>query len=823
MSTTDSAFGRKGTPVAAASSPAPIDLIAANFPVVFWTVDRDLRFTSSFGKGLAALGLRDGQVIGMTLYEFFGTTDKEHPAIRSHLQALSGTPARYEFEWKSRWYDTVLKPIVESEGSVCCVAGFAMDITDYKRNLRGLEAVYRISAAAFESSNLEEFYTTLHEVLKGLMEARNFYIALHNREHDTLHFSFYVDERDTEWGPIPADMGLTGYVFRTGKSFRVCAEDILRLGETENVRNLGPLPACWLGVPLRLPDRIIGVLCVQSYDPTACYSEDDQLLLEFAARHIAGAVERRRIEDALSKSEERYRSFIAHSSEGIWCFGVDEPIDTSLPEEVQIGIILEKAHLIECNDTFARMYGYETADEIAGIPLKSLLPPEDPRTTEYLRKFIRDGYRVHLQESHEIDRFGNRKIFLNNFSGTIKNGKLVCAWGTQTDITERRRLEEELQRAQRFESLNLIAGGIAHDFNNLLTGIIGNLSLARVHASPQSEVSRLIAEAEDASERARALASQLLTFARGGAPIKKVLNLSRLIKSVVSFSLSGSRVKREFSLPPDLWHIEGDPAQLSQVFQNLALNAAEAMPDGGTLSVSARNLTLQKGPERPGLPLPDGSYVEICVTDTGKGIPEEDLPHIFEPFFTRKPGGSGLGLAIAYSVVRRHDGLMTVHSTPNAGTSFLVYLPAVPHLMEKVEAPLFNEPVAAVPARILIMDDESIVRQVLCKMLARLGYDCVETADGAEAVSAFWKALQERAPFAAVIVDLTVPGGMGGREALPLIREMDPNVPVIVSSGYSSDLVMANYREFGFNGIICKPFRLEDVQRCLREVLQPSS
>ncbi|MHA2621042.1 MAG: ATP-binding protein [bacterium JZ-2024 1] len=629
-------------------------LVLSQLPMVFWTVDRDLRFTSSFGRGLQEIGLREGQVVGMSLYKFFGTTDAGYPAIKGHLEALTGAYVRYELQWQSRWYESVLSPMRDADGSVIAVAGIAIDISERKKAELRWRAVHEISQAAFETKSLEAFYPFLYRIIVGLMRAENFYIALLDQEGKFLYFPFYRDERDTEWGPIPAYAGLTGYVVRTGRSMIVCASDLERLRETEKVRCVGPEPSCWLGVPLKLPGRTIGVICVQTYDTKECYSAEDLLLLEFVARHIAGAIERRRIEDALAKNERRYRSFIAHSTLGIWCFEADPPIDTSLPEDIQIKEILSRAQLTECNDEFARMYGYKNAREMTGVKLDELLPESDPRTTEYLRNFIRSGYRVTAAETYERDRLGNPKVFLNNFSGEVIEGKLVRAWGTQVDLTEKKKLEEEMIRLQRWESLSLLAAGIAHDFNNLLVGITGNLSLVLAEVDKNTMVANLLEEALQASDRARSLAMQLITFTRGGTPTKKAVDLKRLMPGTIRLALAGTRVKATLSLPADLWQVEGDPSQLEQVFQNLTLNAVEAMPDGGSVTVTAMNRYLEESGGHRGLPLEKGPYVEIHFEDTGIGIPPEDLPHIFEPFYTRKAGGTGLGLAVVYSIVQRH-------------------------------------------------------------------------------------------------------------------------------------------------------------------------
>lgn len=796
-----------------------LEFLRRNIPAAFWVVDRDLKIRASFGKGLEALGLREGEAVGMSLYEYFGTQDPNHPVIHAHLEALAGKSVRYETQRQSRWFESVLEPVARPDGSVAGVTGTALDITEHKRLEQRLQAVFKISLAAFESESPEAFYPVLHGIVKELMPADNFYIALLDREGNLLHFPFYVDERDTEWEPIPADAGLTGYVVRTGQSAIICPSDIARLRETDNVRVIGPEPTCWLGVPLKCAERIIGVICVQSYESGFSYSDQDRLVLEFAAHHIAAALEQQLMTAALARSEERYRDFIANSTEGIWCFESRVPIDPSLPEEVQIREILEHAYLTECNEAFARMYGYDRPEEITGIALKELLPPEDPRTTEYLGRIIRSGYKLQSAESHERDRFGNPKVFLNNISGHIENGMLVRAWGTQTDITERKRLEEELSRLQRLEWLSQLAGGIAHSFNNLLAGIIGNLSLAVADPSTSSPTRNLLKDSLIAAEHCRSLASQLLTFAPGGAPIKQVVEVTQILQSTVLFALSGTRVRPEISLPGDLWNIEADPSQLKCMFENICHNAVRMMPEGGILRVTAQNRRLESSAEKMGIPLEDGPYVEIKFEDNGVGISEQDLPHIFEPFYMLKLGGSALGLAAVHSIVARHNGHITARSYKGGGTVFIIYLPAVPERHEEKCEPLFREASEGAGSRILVMDDQAMIRTVLNRMLTKLGYIVTETSDGAEAVAEFRRGLESGNPYRMVIVDLVVPGGTGGKEILPLIREISPSACVIATTGYSSDPILAQPADFGFDGALAKPFRMEDLTRVVSTAL----
>jgi PAS domain S-box-containing protein len=384
---------------------------------------------------------------------------------------------------------------------------------------------------------------------------------------------------------------------------------------------------------------------------------------------------------------------------------------------------------------------------------------------------------------------------------------------TIEDVTERLRLEQEVFRTQKLESVGVLAGGIAHDFNNLLTAIMGNISIAQLDVPAGSPLAEALADAEKASLQARDLTQQLLTFSRGGAPVKQKISVGDVLTGETQFTLRGTNVRPAFSIAADLWAIEADRGQLAQVFHNLGINACQAMPEGGVLRVEAANAVLDGTSD---LPLPPGAYVRIVVTDGGVGIPAQNLQKIFDPFFTTKSKGTGLGLAIVHSVVRNHGGHIGVASEPGAGAAFTIHLPACPGPPAAATAAV---PASAGQGRILVMDDEPVVRQVAARILAAVGYEVETVPHGEAAVVAYREARDAGRPFDAVILDLTVPGGMGGAEAVRQLAAIDPAVRAIVSSGYSRDPVMSDYRGHGFCNVIAKPYQVKDVSRILGEVL----
>jgi len=383
------------------------------------------------------------------------------------------------------------------------------------------------------------------------------------------------------------------------------------------------------------------------------------------------------------------------------------------------------------------------------------------------------------------------------------------------DITARKRAEEELLRARKLESVGLLAGGIAHDFNNLLTAILGNLSLVETLAADRPELAAYLTGAEKASLRARDLTQQLLTFSKGGAPVRKPTSIADAIKESAGFSLSGTNVKCEFNFPDNLWPAEVDEGQISQVMSNLIVNAYQAMPQGGTIRVRAENMTLEPQAE---LHLRPGRYIQIEVNDQGVGIPHDALANIFDPYFTTKEKGRGLGLATVYSIVKNHEGHIEVKSEVGLGTTFRIFLPAAD--AKAVASSDSEHGVHSGQGRILVMDDEELVREVAADMLRHLGYIVETAAEGASGVARYRQASETGEPFAAVLMDLTVPGGMGGLEMLKALKALNPNVKAIVSSGYSNDPVMSGYRAFGFQGRIVKPYTIANFSRVFQEVLE---
>ncbi len=514
--------------------------------------------------------------------------------------------------------------------------------------------------------------------------------------------------------------------------------------------------------------------------------------------------ERKRAERALRENELKFRSIVEHSPDGI-AVANEEGVVTEWNRgaEVILGLPRENA---------MGRFIWEIIWECGGYSG----PDDRDRIRDMIRRTLREGQGPWLGRPSEVlvHRPEGEPRFLQHTAYAVGSERGYMLIGTVHDITERKRVEEERIRADKLESIGILAGGIAHDFNNILVAVLGNITLAKALLKDNGEVRDILAGAEKAGFRARDLTRQLLTFSRGGAPVRESASLTEIIRESAVFSLRGSNVRCECSLPEELWPVHADRGQMSQVVGNLILNAAQAMPRGGIITVTAENVSVPPGED---LPLAPGRYVRFSIRDRGVGIPREHLARIFDPYFTTKETGSGLGLTTTYSIVRNHGGHITVESEPGAGTVFHVHLPAsLDHEPSEMQP---ERRTIASPARILVMDDEPTICLVIRRMLEHMGHEAVTAGDGARAVELYRAAMSEGRSFDAVIMDLTVPGGMGGLEAVSRILELDPDCRAIVSSGYSEQRIASNYRDYGFRAVLNKPYRMDELADTLAGVL----
>ncbi len=509
---------------------------------------------------------------------------------------------------------------------------------------------------------------------------------------------------------------------------------------------------------------------------------------------------RRQTEAALRESEMKYRLMVEN-----------------LPAVVFKGYPDWRTEFFD--EKVEELTGYDKEEFNSGkVKWSDVIVQEDLQNAKEAFRQALNGNKLYARE-YRITKKGGEIIWIQARGQIVcdQSGRIDHVSGVFFDITDRKKAEEEWIKLSKLESLGLLAGGIAHDFNNILMGILGNLSLCSRERGVSPEVQERLTEAEKACEQARALARQLLTFAKGGAPIKEIIAIDRIINQSAMLACRGTQSRCEFHLASDLWAVEIDAGQMNQVFQNLVINAVQAMPLGGTVKIYAGNAAIG---EDSGLPLRPGNYVKIDFCDQGLGIPAEYLSKIFDPYFTTKQRGSGLGLATSYSIVKNHNGHITVESTLEKGSIFTIYLPGLD--LKVTPPPQDSEELMKRKGSILVMDDEEIVQKVLQQMLVSLGYDVSFAWNGEEAIKTFAAAKASGQNFDAVILDLTVPDGMGGKEAMEQLLALDPQVKGIVSSGYFDDSVMAEFKKYGFSGVICKPYTLTELAKTLSQVIAGS-
>ncbi len=657
--------------------------------------------------------------------------------------------------------------------------------------------------------------------------------------------------------------------------------------------------------------------------------------------------DRKRMEEALRRSEERYRNFVEHSIEGIWLLTFDEPISIHLDPEEQVRRIQQEGYLTECNDVLAHQYGHASSADMIGMRLMDLYG-DSPREQNFQAtlELVKSGYRSNDRETIERRADGELLYFLNNAIGIIEDDGLIAIWGTQRDITpqriatnalqaekkrlvvtlrsigdaviatdcegritlmnpiaetltgwqeaeavgrplmevfqivnertrepcanpvekvlqtgqivglanhtlliardgreyfiadsgapildaeraivgvilvfrditERQAIQRELSKMEKLQSLGVLAGGIAHDFNNFLTGIIGNLSLAKLDLQTGKPVDSALDEMEKAALRAKDLTQQLLTFSKGGDPVRHTADIADIVHEAAQFALRGSNVRCDVALEADLHLSEVDGGQIAQVLYNLIINADQAMPEGGTITLRGDNVAL---PSDNAYALPPGDYIRLAVQDQGLGIRTDHLKKVFDPYFTTKQKGSGLGLAVAYSVISKHDGQLTVDSQLGEGTTFTILLPASDRPLQRVADQ--GHAVTSGSGYVLVMDDEDFIRDLAERMLTKMGYRVAVAADGQAALNLYRQARVDGEPFDVVILDLTVPGAMGGKEAFEHLKKMDPEVRAIVSSGYANDPIMSNHLDYGFCGAVQKPYQMKDLSLALKRVME---
>ncbi len=498
-----------------------------------------------------------------------------------------------------------------------------------------------------------------------------------------------------------------------------------------------------------------------------------------------------------------------------------EKVISSIPDAIYSALVDKTGKILDS-------YYSPVIEKITGYPASyfdgdknnwsKIVHPEDlPELRSRNKKVFLEKQKEARTEYRIIHKDGSIRYIRSAVTLNFLDNGLIRVDGVLMDVTEMKKAEMELMKIQKLESVGVLAGGIAHDFNNILTAILGNISLARIIGKDNSQLENRLAEAERACLRAKDLTQQLLTFSKGGTPVKKATSLADMLKEATTFLLRGSNVKPKFDIPANLWLVDADEGQLAQVINNLVINAKQAMPQGGVLNIRAYNYFYDG---RSDLPLRRGKYVCFLVEDHGVGIDEESLQRIFDPYFTTKKTGSGLGLAVTFSIIKKHNGHITAQSKIGQGTTFYVYLPASDKKPEAKKDP--TETFVPLKGKVLLMDDEEIILEIGSEILSNFGLEVELAKSGEEVMEKYVQKLNQQTPFDLVILDLTIPGGMGGKETIKELQKVDKNVKAIVSSGYSNDPVMANYKSYGFKGMVIKPYRMAEMYATVKAVLNHS-
>ncbi len=528
--------------------------------------------------------------------------------------------------------------------------------------------------------------------------------------------------------------------------------------------------------------------------------------------------EHKRTEDALRKSEDRFRAFVEQSSEGIWCYEAEQPIPITLSASEQVELFHRYGYLAECNDAMAHMYGASSAEELIGARVNDLLPL-DEENRGYLMAFINSGYRMVDAETHEVDKHGHQRYFLNNLIGVVENGFLLRAWGSQREITERKLLEQRLHQSQRMEAVGRLAGGIAHDFNNLLTAIIGYSDLLLMDLNGNQNARSSAEEVKKAGQRAAGLTRQLLAFSRKQVLQPKVIELNAVVEDMDKMlrRLIGEDIELITVLEESRGRVKADPGQIEQVIMNLAVNSRDAMPRGGKLTIETANIVLDHLYARQHMEVEPGPYVMLAVSDTGHGMDKETQAHIFEPFFTTKESGqgTGLGLATVYGIIRQSGGNIWVYSEPGQGTTFKIYLPRVEDEADAYEAQACSKELDHASETILLVEDEDSVRRLASSILQMNGYKVFEAERGSEAIEICER---ERGTINMMVTDVVMPR-MSGPQLADHLAEVRPDMKVLYMSGYTDSAIINHGVLESGTAFLQKPFTPASLLNKVREIL----
>ena len=696
------------------------------------------------------------------------------------------------------WFDYEFANHLHTPGIEAWLASYR-NVTGLRRLEAERQVISDVVHALNQTSNLDQLLREIHQALTKVVCAENCFVALHESATDMFHFAFFVDQFDPPPPPQKIARTCMAYVFRTGKAQLIPQKEFDRLAAEGEVELVGSASPAWLGVPLRTPTETIGVLVVQHYQNENAYDQRDLEFLESVGGHIALAIERRRSEEALRKSESMFRLLFSHTPLPTWVF------DT------------ETGKFLEVNEAAVKQYGY-TEDEFKKMSVHDLRPLGDRGTANEIWRHasLEAFHQGHWRHESKDGRVFKVELVAHELEYAGRRVRLVVA----QDISERQQLEEQLRQAQKMEAVGRLAGGVAHDFNNLLMVIKGHTELLLGALPPEDRSRRKIEQIERSADRATTLTRQLLAFSRMQVLQPRTINLNSIVEEMGRLipRLIGEDVELVLHASPDLGTVRADVSQIEQIIMNLAVNARDAMPKGGKLIIETSNEELDSAYKTAHPVVKPGRYVLLAVSDTGVGMDAETQAHIFEPFFTTKEQGkgTGLGLSTVYGVVKQSNGFIWVYSELGKGATFKIYLPRVDAAVDSVVQTPAQAQVMRGTETILLAEDEQDVREVAREFLESAGYTVVLAANGAEALA---RAEDHSGGIDLLVTDMVMPG-MTGRELARRLQQRQADLGVIYMSGYSEQAAAEATKSAPSSAILTKPFSRAAILRAVREILQ---
>jgi PAS domain S-box-containing protein len=776
-------------------SPDPVIIV----DTAFRTQCLNQQFQRMFGYSAA-------EILGRSLDEILFPPDRTAEA--QWIAQCLERGERLTLETQRRCKDGSLLDVSVSSGPLIIggrtAAFYAIynDISERKRAEALSSGLYRIAEKASATQDLQQFFAAIHGIVDELMCARNFSIAIHDPESQLLSFPYFVDEQESAPAPAKLNSGLVEYVLRTGEPLLCTPELAQQLQQRGEIELTEKPPLHWLGVPLKVNDRILGALVLKSYSKNTHFRERDEDVLTLIAQQLGAAIDRKRNEQTLRRSEVRYRSLVQTAVYGIYRSSLE-------------------GRFLDVNPALIGMLGYNSALEILALdPQKEVFvdPAEYTRLVDEFRRNGRmDGFEVRWKRK-------DGGIITARISGRAVaggDGPSDVLEAIAEDITERRLLEDQFRQAQKMEAVGRLAGGIAHDFNNLLMVISGYTEVL-LDQFPLGHPLHAKAEAiQGASDRATSLTRQLLAFSRKQLLELKVIDLNAIVTDMERLlrPLIGENIELTTSLAPAVGCTRADAGQLEQVIMNLVVNARDAMPNGGKICIRTASVTLDDSYRPENIFIKNGPYVMISVSDNGQGMDRETQARIFEPFFTTKEKGkgTGLGLSTVYGIIKQSGGYVFVQSELGCGTIFTIYFPRVDEPSDALGAAPVSSAAAGGTETVLLVEDEDSVRQLVRETLESRGYRVLESANGQAALAL---AASHPEPIHLVITDVVMPG-LNGHELIQQLRAARPGIKTLYLSGYAQDAFSGSTAAEAQKTFLQKPFTLQSLARKVREILGP--